>query len=72
MSPVSAKKAKHSDQGSDEVCIHSLTYLVRGSHRPGKVLELDLGPGKLLEFEKSAFCPGIVMEFCKIILENMN
>ena len=22
--------------------------------------------------EKSAFCPGIVLEFCKIILENMN
>ena len=31
-----------------------------------------LGPGKLLEFEKSAFCPGIVLKFCKIILENMN
>ena len=25
-----------------------------------------------LEFEKSIFCPGIVLEFCKIILENMN
>ena len=22
--------------------------------------------------KKSAFCPGIVLEFCKIILENMN
>ena len=22
--------------------------------------------------EKSAFCPGIVLEFCKFILENMN
>ena len=22
--------------------------------------------------EKSAFCPGIVLKFCKIILENMN
>ena len=43
----------------------------QGSHRPGKVLEFDLGPGKL-EFEKSAFCPGIVLEFCKIILEKMN
>ena len=31
-----------------------------------------LGPGKLLKFEKSAFCPGTVLEFCKIILENMN
>ena len=39
----------------------------QGSHRPGKVLEFDLGPGKL-ELEKSAF----VLEFCKIILENMN
>ena len=34
--------------------------------------KFDLGPGKLLEFQKSAFCPGIVLEFCKIILENMN
>ena len=25
-----------------------------------------------LVLEKSAFCPGIVLEFCKIILENMN
>ena len=38
----------------------------------GKVLEFDLGPGKLLEFEQSAFCPGIVLEFCKIILESLN
>ena len=43
----------------------------QGSHRPGKVLEFDLGPGKL-ELEKSAFCPGIVLVFCKFILENMN
>ena len=28
--------------------------------------KFDLGPGK------SAFCPGIVLELCKIILENMN
>ena len=34
--------------------------------------KIYLGPGKLLEFEKSAFCPGIVREFCKIILENMS
>ena len=34
--------------------------------------KIDLGHGKLLEFGKSAFCPGIVLEFCKIILENMN
>ena len=33
----------------------------QGSHRPGKVLEFDLGHGKLQEFEKkSAFCPGIL------------
>ena len=25
-----------------------------------------------LVLEKSVFCPGIVLEFCKIILENMN
>ena len=25
-----------------------------------------------LVLEKSSFCPGIVLEFCKIILENMN
>ena len=47
-------------------------YIPQGSHRSGKVLEFDLGPGKLLEFGKSAFCPGIVLELCKIILENMN
>ena len=46
-----------------------LGILLQGSHRPGKI---DPGPGKLQEFEKSAFCPGIVLEFCKIILENMN
>ena len=43
---------------------------IQGLHRPGKVI--DLGPGKLLEFEKSTFCPGSVLEFCKIILETMN
>ena len=43
--------------------------LLQKSHRPEKFY---LGPGKLLDFEKSAFCPGIVLEFCKIILENMN
>ena len=37
-----------------------------------KVLNFDLGPRKLLDFEKSAFCPVIVMEFRKIVLENMN
>ena len=43
----------------------------QGSHRPGKVLEFDLGPGKLLEFQNSAICPGIVLEFCKFALENV-
>ena len=44
---------------------------LQGSHRPGKVFEFDLGPGKLLEFQNSAICPGIVLEFCKIALENV-
>ena len=44
----------------------------QGSRRPGKVLEFDLGPGKLLEFEKNVFFPGIVLKLCKIMLENMN
>ena len=48
-----------------------LLRLKQGSHRPGKVLEFDLGPGKLLEFQISAICPGIVLEFCKIALENV-
>ena len=43
----------------------------QGSHRPGKVLEFDLGPGKLLEFQNSVICPEIVLEFCKIALENV-
>ena len=46
-----------------------LDMLLQSSYRPGKFY---LGPGNLLEFEKSAFCPGIVLEFCKIILENIN
>ena len=44
--------------------------LEKGSHRPGKVIEFDLGPGKLPEFQNSVICPGIVLEFCKIALEN--
>ena len=50
---------------------NGLSHLYQGSHRPGKVLEFDLGPGKLLEFQNSAICPGIVLEFCKIALENV-
>ena len=38
--------------------VHDL--MIQGSHRHGKVLEFDLGPRKLLELEKSAFCPGIL------------
>ena len=45
--------------------------LQQGLHRPGKVLEFDLGPGKLLEFQNSVICHGIVLEFCKIALENV-
>ena len=45
--------------------------LIQGSHRPGKVFEFDLGPGKLLEFQNGAICPGIVLEFFKIALENL-
>ena len=39
---------------------HALTGFAQGSHRPKKI---DLGPGKLLEFEKvplSWNCPGIL------------
>ena len=55
------------------ICKYFLTqrHLSPGSHRPGKVLEFDLGPGKL-EFEHISFCPGIVLEFCKINFENIN
>ena len=45
--------------------------IIQGSHRPGKVLEFYLGPGKLLEFQNSTICPGNVLEFCKIVLENV-
>ena len=40
----------------------------QGSRRPEKVLEFDLSPGKRLKFEKSAFCPGIVLKFCFVCL----
>ena len=43
--------------------VSKILYIVQGLHRPGKVLEFDLGPGKLLEFENSAICPGNVLEF---------
>ena len=38
------------------ICLHGLANeIMQDLHRPGKVLEFDLGPGKLMEFEKSAF-----------------
>ena len=56
-------RADHSHEISAAVVIGALSVKEsithQGSHRPGKVLEFDLGPGKLLEFEKSAF----VLEF---------
>ena len=45
---------------------HALTWVRTDPQK------FDLGPGKLLELETNAFCPGIVLEFRKIILENMN
>ena len=43
---------------------YNIDMLFQGSIKTWKNLALVL--------EKSAFCPGIVLEFCKIILENMN
>ena len=53
------------DHISVVVLIVTLSVFKQSPDRPGKVLKFDLGPGKLLEFEKSAFCP----EIGKIILE---
>ena len=45
----------------------------QGSHIPGKVREFDLGPGKLLEFQNSAICPGIVPNMTSVVcLQVMN
>ena len=46
--------------------------LLQGSNRPGKVLEFDLVLDNSWNLKKCAFCPGIVLEFCKTILENMH
>ena len=46
--------------------------LLQGSHRPEKVLEFDLVLENSWNLKKTAFCLGIVLEFCKITLENMN
>ena len=43
---------------------YNMRHALTGSHRPGKIWPWS--------WKKSAFCPGIVLEFCKIILENMN
>ena len=62
-------------KADQRLCFHyidsTIHLLPQGLHRPGKVLEFDLGPGKLLEFQNSAICPGIVLDFCKIALENV-
>ena len=44
--------------------------LLQNSHRPGKILPWSWKTPRI--WKKGASCPGIVLEFCKIILENMN
>ena len=43
--------------------------LLQGSHRPGKILPWSW---KTPGIRNRCLCPGIVLEFYKIILENMN
>ena len=43
---------------------YNMRHALTGFAQTGKNLALVL--------EKSSICPGIVLEFCKIILENMN
>ena len=45
--------------------------LLQGLHRPGKVLEFDLVLENSWNLKKVLFVLEIVLEFCKIILENM-
>ena len=45
----------NSDSFFSEKC-SVCSFILQGSYRPWKVLEFDLGPGKLLEFEKWANC----------------
>ena len=42
---------------------------IQDSHRCGKVLEFDISPGKLLEFEKSAFFQELSWNFVKSSLK---
>ena len=49
MQLATALYANHSLDGPVIVCWseNAKCYIFQGSHRPGKVLEFDLGPGKL-------------------------
>ena len=58
-----------SASGSLVIFMACTSGLFQGWHRPGKVFELDLVPGKQLEFEKRCL---LSWKFVKIILENMN
>ena len=50
--------------------IQMLITFEQGSHRPAKVLEFDLDPGKLLEFEKKVpFVLELSWNFVKLCLE---
>ena len=49
---------------------YNMRHALTGFSQNWKILTLVLENS--LNFEKSAFCPGIVLEICKIILENMN
>ena len=49
---------------------YNLRHALTGFAQTWKNLTLVLENSWNLK--KSAFCPGIVLEFCKIILENMN
>ena len=55
----------------DWILYRKSDFIDQSLHRPAKVLDSDLGPGKLLEFEKNAIYPGIVLEFCKIAIETV-
>ena len=62
----------HCNLSPREVILLSIYVTLSGFAQTWKTPGFDLGPGKLLEFEKRVFCPGIVLEFCKITLENMS
>ena len=54
--------------------IHKLNLGVNMAYNMGHALTgfAQTWKNLTLVLKKSAFCPGIVLEFCKIILENMN